>query len=282
MKTYHCPSPAKINWFLHVVGQLDNGYHELQTLFQFVDLEDELSFTLRNDGEIRLNGDLSDIPKEHNLIYKAAQALKPYAVDEAGIDINIVKNIPSGAGLGGGSSNAATSLLMLNQLWQLQLSQEELAKIGLSLGADVPIFILGKTAFAYGIGENFVAAEHDITHLLLAMPKDCHISTADIFQSKQLNRQSEAIDFASYSFESTHNDCQAVAVECFPSVAKTLDWLVEYAPSRMTGTGACCFAVFSSKEKAQNTANLSPSFINCKVVKTMNLSSTHQYIAEHF
>ncbi len=282
MTTYHCPSPAKINWFLHVVGQLDNGYHELQTLFQFVNLADQLSFTLRHDGKIQLSGDLCDIPAEQNLIYKAAQILKPYAIDEAGIDIEILKNIPTGAGLGGGSSNAACCLLMLNQLWQLQLSEQELAKIGLALGADVPIFILGKSAFAYGVGENFVPVDLPLQHLLLAMPKNCHISTADIFQSKQLNRQSEAIDFSSYSFDSTHNDCQAVAVERFPSVAKTLDWLLEYAPSRMTGTGACCFAVFSNKEKAQGVAQHSPTFTDCEVVETMNLSSTHQYIAKHF
>lgn len=279
---YVCPSPAKINWFLHITGQRPDGYHELQTLFQFVELNDWLTFNLRHDGQIQLDGDLAGVSAQQNLVYKAAMALKPYAVDEAGININITKNIPTGAGLGGGSSNAATTLLMLNQLWQLQLSNQELATLAVKLGADVPIFVTGHSAFAQGIGEDLTKTKLDTANLLLAMPKHCHISTADIFTSKALKRDSLTIEPKQYSFDSTHNDCQSIATSLFPVVANTLRWLVEYAPSRMTGTGACCFGVFDTLQQANEVALDAPDYLDCYVVETHNISSTHRFIAEHF
>ncbi|AWB67703.1 4-(cytidine 5'-diphospho)-2-C-methyl-D-erythritol kinase [Saccharobesus litoralis] len=282
MKTYTCPAPAKINLFLHICNQRDDGYHELQTLFQFVELADQLTFTLNATGNITLSGDLSGTQVQDNLIFRAAMALKPYAVDEAGIEIFIEKNIPSGAGLGGGSSDAATTLLMLNQLWQLNLSLNELAKIGLGLGADVPIFIHGHAAFAEGVGETLLNVSTDTNAILLAMPKNCAISTAKIFSHPNLPRNTAKIDFKDYQFSQTHNDCQAIVKDLYPQVANTLRWLVEYAPSRMTGTGACCFALLPDINSAKALASQSPNFVDCYVTKTSNVSSAHTFIAETF
>ncbi|NTS75987.1 4-(cytidine 5'-diphospho)-2-C-methyl-D-erythritol kinase [Catenovulum sp. SM1970] len=279
---YRCPSPAKINWFLHITNRRQDGYHELQTLFQFVDLNDYLTFELRNDDKIALTGDLAGVSAEQNLIYQAALALQHISENKCGININVEKNIPTGAGLGGGSSNAATCLLMLNKLWKLNFSLPHLAEIGLSLGADVPIFVYGFSAFAEGVGENLLKAELTQPHLLLAMPKETHISTAAIFTDPDLKRNCEKIALNDYHFENTTNVCQPIAAKRYNFVAKTLSWLVEYAPSRMTGTGACCFAVFQSVTELENCLNHKPEYVDCFSVKAMNTSSCHQYIAKQF
>ncbi len=282
MTNISCLSPAKINWFLHITGQRENGYHELQTLFQFIDLADEMHFSLTQTGKIELTGDLLDIPAEQNLIYKAAQSLMPYNQQGFGITISIDKKIPAGAGLGGGSSNCATTLLILNQLWQLNLSIELLAEIGVKLGADVPVFVRGQTAFAEGIGEFLYPTQVTEQTLLLAIAKNCHVSTAALFADKDLPRNTATMDFAQYSFEKTGNDFESIAKARFAPVAKTLHWLIEYAPSRMTGSGAACFALFDNQEHAQQVAELAPEDINAYVVNTLNTSPVHAFIAEHF
>lgn len=277
-----CLSPAKINWFLHITGQRENGYHELQTLFQFVSLYDELTFSLNDTPHIHLSGDLSGVSAEQNLIFKAAQALQKFQTVKKGVCINVDKHIPSGAGLGGGSSNAATTLLCLNKLWQLNLSLEQLATIGLKLGADVPVFVKGQNAFAEGIGEYLYPAELPEQTLLLAFPQNCHISTQAIFSAETLTRDTKKIDFIDYSFKNTHNDCQSVAKARFPLVAKTLDWLLEYAPSRMTGTGACCFALFDSPQQAKKIAATAPQGIETYIVNTLKTSPVHLFLNEQY
>lgn len=262
-------SPAKINWFLHITGQRENGYHELQTLFQFIDLYDRMTFSLTQLDEITLTGDDAGVAPADNLIYKAASLLKPYRTTNMGVCINTLKQIPMGGGLGGGSSNAATTLLALNQLWQCALSNAQLMSMGLQLGADVPIFIHGKTAFAEGVGETLFDTHIASQFLLIALPEQCHISTQDIFSAPELVRNTAKIDFNQYSFENTHNDCQPIATSRFPLVAKTLQWLLEYAPSRMTGTGACSFALFETQNEACSVAKNAPKDIKTWVVKTL-------------
>lgn len=265
-------SPAKINWFLHITGQRENGYHELQTLFQFISLYDELSFTQTLENTIELTGDTAGVSKTNNLIYKAAEKLIPYKKTELGIQIHCNKQIPMGGGLGGGSSNAATCLLVLNKLWNCGLTQTQLMEIGVSLGADVPVFVNGQTAFAEGIGEFLYDTKQSTQYLLIALPENCHISTQDIFGEENLCRNTAKIDFEQYQFAKTHNDCQPIATSRFPLVAKTLDWLLEYAPSRMTGTGACSFAVFSSKNEALKVQKTAPNGIQTWVVETLQQS----------
>lgn len=281
-QTFTCLAPAKINWFLHITGKRANGYHELSTLFQFVDLADELTFTTSNSVEIKLTGDLSGVAPEKNLIYKAADLMRKHFGINKGISISVTKRIPSGAGLGGGSSDAATTMLMLNKLWKINAPEQTLLELGASLGADVPIFIYGKTAFATGIGEYLTPCEQPEIDLLLAIPENCHISTPAMFAQPQLKRDSEIIQPNEYEFEKTRNDFESVVKEVQPQVAKTLHWLVEYAPSRLTGTGACCFSVVSSKLQAETMATQAPEGIKTFVVKTLKNSPVHLYLAEQF
>ncbi|MER2493525.1 4-(cytidine 5'-diphospho)-2-C-methyl-D-erythritol kinase [Catenovulum sediminis] len=285
MKTeYTCPAPAKINWFLHITGKREDGYHNLSTLFQFIDLQDELTFKPIDTHEVRLSGDLSGVIAEKNLVYKAAQALiqENNNVLPCGIEIDIQKNIPSGAGLGGGSSDAATTLLMLNKIWQLNYSNAKLRQIGQRLGADVPVFVNGLNAFATGIGE--VLNEHKMSErtLLLALPTACHISTPKMFADKTLKRDSEILTPASYQFTKSRNDFQPIVTKLYPQVAKTLQWLLEYAPSRLTGTGACCFALVENTSEAKKVAAMAPEDIYTFVVNTLKTSPVHLKIAEQF
>lgn len=281
-QSYTCLAPAKINWFLHITGKRANGYHELSTLFQFVDLADELTFTTTDSTDIELSGDLSGVAAEKNLIYKAADLMRKHFNVNKGIAIKVTKRIPSGAGLGGGSSDAATTMLMLNKLWQINASEQELIELGAGLGADVPIFIYGKTAFATGIGEFLTPSDQPELDLLLAIPANCHISTPAMFAQPQLKRDSEIVAPNEYVFEKTRNDFESVVKEVQPQVAKTLHWLVEYAPSRLTGTGACCFSVVANKQQAEKMAEQAPEGIKTFVVKTLKNSPVHLYLAEQF
>ncbi|WP_111979503.1 4-(cytidine 5'-diphospho)-2-C-methyl-D-erythritol kinase [Algibacillus agarilyticus] len=279
---YRCPAPAKINLFLHITSQRSDGYHNLQTLFQFTEFCDWLTFSLNSTDDIVLTGDSVGISPEDNLIYKAALLLKFKTKCPLGAKIDLEKNIPSGAGLGGGSSDAATTLLVLNKLWDLKLTNDELSAIGLTLGADVPIFIHGNSAFAEGVGEKLINAELSELDIVLAMPKQTSISTQIIFTHPDLPRDSAKIDFSAYQFAKTRNDCEMIVRQSYPAVANTLSWLVEYAPSRMTGTGACCFALFNNRSSADEMVKHSPNFVDCYVTKTCNTSSAHDFIATHF
>ena len=245
------PAPAKINLFLHVTGRKPDGYHLLQTVFQFLDYCDQLQFTLRDDEEISRIGNYSGIPPEQDLVVRAASALRQ-SVDKKlpGVAIQVNKSLPMGGGLGGGSSNAATTLVALNTLWGLHLTENELADIGLALGADVPVFVRGRAAWAEGVGEQLTPVQPPENWYLVIRP-DCHVSTAEVFNAPDLTRNTPAITIRDFLAGAGTNDCEAVVRKCYPEVATALDWLGQRADARMTGTGACIFAAFAAETGAQ-------------------------------
>ena len=250
------PAPAKINLFLHVVGRRADGYHLLETLFQFVDLGDELRFTPRKDGEIRLLTPLPGVAPEQDLCVRAARALQAHTGCRAGADIEVVKRIPMGGGLGGGSSDAATTLIALNRLWNLRLSRERLMSLGLQLGADVPVFVFGENAFAEGVGERLQAMTLPPAWYVVLFPP-VHVPTAEIFAQPELTRDTVSLKMRALSERlewndpQLHNDLQAVVCKRYPEVARYLEALAALAPAMMTGSGACVFAGFSGKDAAE-------------------------------
>ncbi len=257
--SFSLPAVAKLNLFLYVTGRREDGYHLLQTLFQMLDYGDELTFTGNNSGRITLDCSDPSLNTPDNLIFRAAMLLKPHAAAQAGCHIRLQKNLPMGGGLGGGSSNAATTLHGLNKLWGLGLNIEQLARIGLTLGADVPVFVKGRTAFAEGVGEVLEpVALPEKTYLVIT--PDCHVSTAAIFTDPALKRNTPARSWPQLLAADWTNDCQPLVEQQYPLVAKTLQWLLEYAPCRMTGTGASVFAEFADATSAQHAlATLPPS-----------------------
>lgn len=265
------PSPAKLNLFLHICGRYENGYHKLQSLFQLLDMGDEIGFRQAADSNIHLHDNIPGLAPRDNLIFKAAEALMPYRKNNCGIEIRVKKNLPMGGGLGGGSSNAATVLVALNQFWQCELSVDLLAEMGLRLGADVPIFVHGRTAFAQGVGEVLSPCEMPQLYFLVATP-NVHISTAEVFSAPDLPRNTPEIDFADYTFENTRNDCQKLVCDAHSKVASLLQWLLHYAPSRMTGTGASVFAVFTQRDQAQKVLDMLPQGISGFVAQGINRS----------
>jgi 4-diphosphocytidyl-2-C-methyl-D-erythritol kinase len=265
------PAPAKLNLFLHITGRREDGYHNLQTAFQFLDFGDSLFFDTNNSGKIALKTEFAGVPSEDNLIVKAATLLKPFTETHHGVDISVTKRLPMGGGLGGGSSNAATTLVALNKLWQCGLSQQKLAQIGLSLGADVPIFIAGHAAWAEGVGEDLTPIS-PIEPWFAVISPDCHVSTAEIFSSVELTRDCEPITIPRFLSGEGRNVCEAVVVKHYPAVANALEWLAQYAPPRMTGTGACVFADFQSQQQAQDVIDKLPSHWQGFVAKGCNQS----------
>lgn len=235
------PSPAKLNLFLHITGRRDNGYHELQSIFQLIDLTDWLEFTQTDDLTISIDG-LSSVDLEQNLIYKATQILKPYAKQPSGLKISIEKNIPMGAGLGGGSSNAATTLIVVNQLWQCGLNIEQLAELGLKLGADVPIFVHGRNAWAEGIGEHLTFIDLDQKQYIVLKP-DCFISTQLLFSQKTLTRDTKPTKFCAYQLTPFNfgNNFEPLARSLYPEVNEAMQYLDQFGIAKLTGTGACVF-----------------------------------------
>ena len=248
-------APAKLNLFLHVLGQRNDGYHQLQTLFQLLDEGDTLQFEPLSDGELRFevrsNTTGQRLPLEDNLILQAARLLRTHAgVPALGARISLDKRIPMGGGLGGGSSDAATTLIALNRYWQLNLSQTDLKALGLQLGADVPFFIDGRSAWGEGVGEQLQAVTLPPRWYLVVTP-DCTVSTAEIFSHENLTRNSPAITIADFLAGGSRNDCEPVTRELYPEVSRALAWLTQFGLARMTGTGASVFASF----EAENTAN---------------------------
>lgn len=240
-------SPAKLNLLLHITGRRDDGYHELQTLFQLLDWGDQLTFTPNQHGTITLDSNAADIPLEHNLIVRAARLLQR---GSQGAHIVLQKRIPTGAGLGGGSSNAATTLLALNYLWQHRLPRAQLQSLGATLGADVPVFVGGHTAWAEGIGE--VLTNVDLAdHWFLILVPDCHVSTAEIFSHPQLTRNSIPIKMATFFGGDSRNDCQQLVRSLYPQVDKALKVLGNFGEARLTGTGACAFVTFDDEARAE-------------------------------
>ncbi len=271
------PSPAKINLFLHVNGRMENGYHQLQTYFQLLDYGDKLGIEISEGKRLEMSSSLPDVDDNDNLIIKAAKTLQSYARSEKSAIFSIVKKIPMGGGLGGGSSNAATALVALNKLWGLDLSLETLMKIGANIGADVPIFIKGTSGFASGIGDIIRPSAISLKWYLIAKP-DVHISTAEVFAAPDLPRNTPTISFDKYTFEDTTNDCQTFVCKRYPEVAKLLQWLVNYAPTRMTGTGACVFSVFDSQDKAQQILNELPKEYAGFICRGTHFSTLHEQI----
>ncbi|EJL6557343.1 TPA: 4-(cytidine 5'-diphospho)-2-C-methyl-D-erythritol kinase [Vibrio cholerae] len=274
------PSPAKLNLFLYITGRRANGYHDLQTLFQFLDHGDELTITANNSGNITLSPALADVALKDNLIYKAAMALKNAAQSPLGADIQLHKVLPMGGGIGGGSSNAATTLVALNYLWQTGLSDDQLAEIGLALGADVPVFTRGFAAFAEGVGEELSAVEPEEKWYLVVRPA-VSIATKDIFTHPQLMRNTPKRDLASLLATPYENDCEKIVRSLYPEVDKQLSWLLQYAPSRLTGTGSCVFAEFSSRKDAQAVfAQLSDNVL-AFVAQGRNVSPLRKTLADY-
>ena len=259
MRSLTCPAPAKLNLFLHVVGRRADGYHLLQTLFRFIDLHDTLHFTRRDDGRvIRLNA-LAGVADEDDLCVRAARLLQHETGCTLGVDIALEKCIPMGGGLGGGSSDAATTLLALNRLWQLDLPRARLMHLGLTLGADVPVFVFGDNAFAQGVGEQLQQyALPEAWYLVLYPP--VQVPTAQIFSHRELTRNTISMtmralpkgrNFRAGKIPGLHNDLQAAACKLYPAVAEYLAWLAQFAPALMSGSGACVFAEFDTEAEAR-------------------------------
>lgn len=277
----HWPSPAKLNLFLYITGRRDNGYHELQTLFQFVDFGDELSITAhQRSNQITISPQIPGVATEDNLIWKAATALQQYAKTNFGADIELKKVLPMGGGIGGGSSNAATVLVALNYLWQLGLSDDQLAEIGLKLGADVPVFVRGFSAFAEGVGEQLHPANPEEKWYLVVKPQ-VSIATVDIFTHPELTRNTPKRELATLLEQEYVNDCEKIVRMLYPEVDKQLSWLLQYAPSRLTGTGSCVFAEFSSKNEAESVLAKLPDNVSAFIAKGRNLSPLKETLAEY-
>ena len=245
------PSPAKLNLFLHINGRRADGYHELQSVFQMLSFGDKLAFEITKSNQIQMMTTLHGVDDKDNLIVKAATKLQSQLGTRLGCNIHVQKNLPMGGGIGGGSSNAATTLRVLNYLWKGELSVQQLADLGLTLGADVPIFVHGYTAFAEGVGEQLIPLQLETKFYLVVFP-NCHVSTAEIFAAENLPRDTAKIALADYCFNITQNDCQNLVLDRYPEVANLLQWLLQFAPARMTGTGACVFAMFETETDAEH------------------------------
>ena len=275
------PSPAKLNLFLYITGQRPDGYHTLQTLFQFLDYGDTLTIVPRSDGQLRLLTPVKGVPNEENLIIRAARLLMKTAAASqrlpagSGADISIEKRLPMGGGLGGGSSNAATALVALNHLWRCGLSEDELAAIGLTLGADVPVFVRGHAAFAEGVGEVLTPVEVAEKWYLVAHP-GVSIPTPVIFRDPELPRNTPVRSIETLLKCEFGNDCEVIARKRFREVDDVLSWLLEYAPSRLTGTGACVFAEFDTELAARQVLEQAPEWLQGFVAKGVNLSPLKQ------
>ncbi|WP_342005744.1 4-(cytidine 5'-diphospho)-2-C-methyl-D-erythritol kinase [Citrobacter sedlakii] len=277
----HWPSPAKLNLFLYITGQRADGYHTLQTLFQFLDYGDTIDITPRSDGEIRLLTPVDGVAHEDNLIVRAARLLMKTAAQHgrlptgSGADIRIDKRLPMGGGLGGGSSNAATILVALNHLWQCGLSVDELAELGIQLGADVPVFVRGHAAFAEGVGEILTPVNPPEKWYLVAHP-GVSIPTPAIFNDPDLPHNTPKRSIETLLNCEFSNDCEVIARKRFREVDAALSWLLEYAPSRLTGTGACVFAEFDTESRARQVLEQAPEWLEGFVAKGVNLSPLHR------
>ena len=251
------PAPAKINLFLHIIGRRADGYHLLQTVFQFIELGDELEYSTRDDGKLNLHANYHGYDIEADLNIRAARALQAETGCRLGADIVVNKRIPMGGGLGGGSSNAATSLVALNRIWQLNLPEEALLKIALKLGADIPVFIKGHSAWAEGVGEKLTAIEPEEDIYLVIYP-GIPVATAEIFEAQELTRNTPPITIRDFLNNGGHNDCEVVVREKYPEVDKAIKWLGKFTSARLTGTGACIFGAFNNRSEAQSVCDRIP------------------------
>lgn len=244
------PAPAKLNLFLHVTGRRPDGYHDLQTLFRFLDHGDSLRFEVRDDGRIRRVSGPAEVPEDQDLVVRAARLLQAESGTRAGADIHLVKRLPFGGGVGGGSSDAATTLLALNHLWRTGLDRRRLQALGLRLGADVPVFVFGHNAFAEGVGERLQAVDLPPAWYVVLTPP-VHVSTATVFSHPDLTRDSVPITLATFFSGAVRNDLEQVVCRLHPDVSEALAWLSKFGPARMTGSGASVFCGFATPEQAQ-------------------------------
>lgn len=280
-----CLAPAKLNLFLHITGRRPDGYHALQTVFQLLDWGDTLHFTRRSDGQITRGTDVPGVPADHDLTVRAATLLKNHTGTSGGVDIQIDKRLPMGAGLGGGSSDAATTLLALNRLWKLDLPRAELQALALKLGADVPFFVFGKNAFAEGVGEALEVVQLPPRYFLVVTPR-VQVPTAAIFSEKSLTRDSKPLTITDFLAQHScnadwpdsfgRNDMQPVVVGKYAEVAQVLGWFDNIAPARMTGSGASVFAAFRSRSEAEVAQAKLPGNWNSAVTASLD---THPLFA---
>jgi 4-diphosphocytidyl-2-C-methyl-D-erythritol kinase len=274
-------APAKLNLFLHVTGRRADGYHELQTLFQLIDLCDTIAIRVLEGGRIERPTGPPDVDPDEDLTVRAAKALQVATGTRSGASLRVLKRIPLGGGLGGGSSDAATTLLALNHLWGCGLSIDELAQLGLPLGADVPVFIRGSSAWAEGVGERLERVELPERSYIVIHP-GVAVSTRDVFQSPELTRNSPIITiralFEPAGGSGGRNDCEPVVRGRYPEVADALDWLGRFAPARLTGTGSCLFAACASAIEAERIAAQVPDRWKSFVVRGLNVSPVHEQL----
>lgn len=273
------PAPAKLNLFLHILGRRADGYHELQTLFQFLDHADELHFAPREDGQIRLHTEIPGVPHDSNLIVRAARQLQEQSGCRLGADIWLDKHLPMGGGIGGGSSDAATTLVGLNHLWQLGWDEDRLAALGLCLGADVPVFVRGRAAFAEGVGEKLTPVELEEPWFLVAVPQ-VFVSTAEVFSDPELTRDTAPIKVRSLLGVDGRNDCQTVVEKRYPAVRNALMLLNKFTSARLTGTGACVFGSFPNQGDADKVRRQLPATLPSFVARGRNISLLHRKLQE--
>ncbi len=279
------PAPAKLNLFLHVVGRRDDGYHLLQSVFQFIDFSDTIHLQLRDDGCVVRVADLPGVPEDIDLTLRAARLLQRFAPPGAGVSIQLDKRVPMGGGLGGGSSDAATVMLALNRLWTLHFSRQRLQELALTLGADVPVFIFGQNAFAEGVGERLTRVKLPPAWYVILVPP-VQVATAAIFAAPELTRNTPALTIAPFSADQTmgvaglHNDLQAVVVQRYPEVARHIEWLSAYADVRMTGSGACVFAAFDSEDAANRVLRDLPDGMQGFVAQGLDRHPLFEYCDE--
>jgi len=278
-----CPAPAKLNLFLHVVGRRPDGYHLLQTLFRFIDLNDTLYFTLRDDGAVRRINTLEGVPEEQDLCVRAAKLLQAESGCALGVDIEVEKHIPMGGGLGGGSSDAATTLIALNRLWSLGLSRARLMELGLRLGADVPVFVFGENAFAEGVGEALQAFPLPEAWYVVLFPP-VHVPTAEVFARPELTRDTVSITMRALSEgqleQQLHNDLQPVVCGIYPEVGRYIDWLGNFGSAMMTGSGACVFAGFASRDQAVKVLQQLPRGMRGVVAQGLARHPLHDWVSD--
>jgi 4-diphosphocytidyl-2-C-methyl-D-erythritol kinase len=272
-------APAKLNLMLHVIGRRADGYHELQTVFQLIDLRDSLEFVVREDGVISRAAGPPGVAEADDLTVRAAQALKAVTRSRLGANISIKKRIPLGGGLGGGSSDAATTLVALNQLWNTGLNPDQIAAIGAKLGADVPVFVAGRSAWAEGIGERLTPTALPGPAWFVVINPGVNVPTASVFQAPELTRNSPPTTMRGFLETGGRNDCEAVVRARFPAVAEALDWLARHAPARLTGTGSCVFAKFARVEDAERIAARVPDTWRAWVARGLDSSPLLEELA---
>ncbi len=275
MQVLTLPAPAKLNLMLHITGRRADGYHELQTLFQFLDYGDELVLRPREDGQVRLLTELPGVDHDSNLIVRAARLLQRESGCALGADIQLNKRLPMGGGIGGGSSDAATTLVGLDHLWNTRLGEDRLAELGLNLGADVPVFVRGRAAFAEGVGERLQPVDLPESWFLVIAPQ-VSVSTAEIFADPELTRNTPAITVRSLLAGGGHNDCQPVVEKRYPEVRNALSLLNKFVQARMTGTGACVFGSFPNEGEADKVRRQLPATLPSFVARGRNVSMLHR------